>query len=343
MAELKAQAVAARSYTVAGLNPDEHYDLVPDTRDQVYGGVGAERPRSNEAVEKTAGQILTFEGQVARTYYSSSSGGQTEAVQDAWPGSAAIPYLTSVSDPWDTYSPNHDWGPYAYSADQLAARLGLAGSIESARVHLNESLRPAAVSLRLSSGRTASLSGARIARTLGLRSAWFSIGQLSVTTSASRVLYGSSVRVVARALAAKGAVLQQQSPNGVWRTMRHVRGKTVLSLEPRASTAFRLQIPGASGAGVNVAVRPQLHAQALGPRLLGGDLLPRTAGPVKVWRLVRGVWRVVAHPQILPSGKFRTPLRLRATVYRITAGDGAFAPVTRRLVVTRRMLSNMRR
>jgi hypothetical protein len=34
-------------------------------------------------------------------------------------------------------------------------------------------------------------------------------------------------------------------------------------------------------------------------------------------------------------------LRLRATVYRITAGDGAFAPVVRRLVVTRRMLAAM--
>jgi len=34
-------------------------------------------------------------------------------------------------------------------------------------------------------------------------------------------------------------------------------------------------------------------------------------------------------------------LRLRATVYRITAGDGAFAPVRRRLVITRRMLAAM--
>jgi hypothetical protein len=58
-----------------------------------------------------------------------------------------------------------------------------------------------------------------------------------------------------------------------------------------------------------------------------------------VWRREGGVWRVVSRPRILPSGEFRTPLRLRATVYRITAGDGAFAPVQRRLVVTRSMLS----
>jgi len=342
MAELKAQAVAARSYALAELKPSATYDLVPTTEDQVYGGVSAERPRSNEAVEKTEGEILMFDGRVARTYYSSSSGGQTESAQDAWPGSAPIPYLRSVADPWDTYSPNHDWGPFAYSSDQLGARLGLAGSVESARVQRNSSLRATAVWLRLSSGRKLDLSGAEIASTLGLKSTWFSIGELSVATSASHVLYGSPVRVVARALETKGAVLQEQSTDGIWRTLRHVRGRSVLSFEPRASTAFRLHIAGASGAGVGVAVRPQLHVEPLGPRLLGGEVLPRAAGPVEVWRLERGAWRVVSRPRILPSGKFQTRLRLRPTVYRVTTGDGAFAPVLRRLVVTRSMLSSLR-
>ena len=110
LAELEAQAVAARSYAVAQLNPSARHDLVCDTRDQVYGGIAPQTPRSNRAVQKTKGQILTFDGQVARTYYSSSSGGRTEAVQDAWPRAGAIPYLRSVPDPYDTYSPHHDWG-----------------------------------------------------------------------------------------------------------------------------------------------------------------------------------------------------------------------------------------
>src|SRR5579859_4244227 len=124
LAELEAQAVAARSYAVAKLNPSARYDLVPDTRDQVYGGVAATKPRSNLAVQKTKGEILTYDGQVARTYYSSSSGGRTEAVQDAWPGAAPIPYLRSVPDPYDTYSPLHDWGPFVYSPSRLGALLG---------------------------------------------------------------------------------------------------------------------------------------------------------------------------------------------------------------------------
>jgi stage II sporulation protein D len=342
IAELEAQAVAARSYALAERKPTAHYDLVPTTVDQVYCGVRAERPRSNEAVEMTAGEVLTFDGQVARTYYSSSSGGRTESVQDAWPGAAPIPYLRSVSDPWDTYSPNHDWGPYVYSADELSTRLGLAGAVESASVVRNRSLRASSVWLRLSSGRSVSLSGTQIASTLGLRSTWFSIGELSVSTSAPHVLFGSSVRVVARAVQTKGAVLQEQRPDGVWRTLRHVRGTAVVSVGPTASTAFRLRVAGASGAAVPVAVRPLLRVEALGPHTLGGVVLPHAAGPVEVWRHVRGAWRVVSRPRVRPNGTFRTLLRLRPTVYRITAGDGAFAPVVRRLVITRSMLAALK-
>jgi SpoIID/LytB domain protein len=343
IAALEAQAVAARSYAVAELKPSRPYDLVPDTRNQVYGGMAAERPRSNEAVEKTEGEILTYGGQVARTYYSSSSGGQTESAQDAWPGSAPIPYLRSVADPWDTYSPNHDWGPYAYSTGQLAARLGMPGAIESARVQRNSSQRASSVWLRLSSGRTVNLSGLGIEHSLGLRSAWFSIGALSLAASTARVLYGRPVRIVARALETTPAVLQEESPDGIWRTLHHVHGRSVFSVVPRASTAFRLRIAGASGAGVGVAVRPQLFVAPLGPHVLGGALVPRTAGPVEVWRRERGVWHVVSRPHVLRSGKFQALLRLRPTLYRITAGDGAYAPALRRLVITRRMLATLKK
>ena len=343
LAELEAQAVAARSYAVAKLNPSATYDLVSDTRDQVYGGIAAEHPRSNLAVQKTKGEILTYDGEVARTFYSSSSGGRTEAVQDAWPGAAPVPYLRSVPDPYDTYSPHHDWGPFVYSASRLGALLGLSGPIEWAQIMRNSSERVSSTRLRLVSGKVESLSGEDVVHALGLRSTWFSIGELSVSTSAQRVVYGGSVRVVARAVAEKDALLQELSADGVWHTVQPVHDKAVLSVAPRVSTAFRLHVTGASGESVSVGVRPELRVEPLGRRLLGGEVLPRTAGPVQVWRRVGGVWKIVAHPRILPSGKFRTPLRLRPTVYRITAGDGAFAPVSRRLVITRRMLATMSR
>src|SRR5437588_669218 len=46
---LKAQAVVARSYALAHLKHGA-FDLYPDTRSQVYGGIRAESPLSNAAV-----------------------------------------------------------------------------------------------------------------------------------------------------------------------------------------------------------------------------------------------------------------------------------------------------
>ncbi len=345
LAALEAQAVAARSYAVSELRPDSWYDLLPDTRDQVYGGVAAEKPRTDNAVYQTLGQVLVWDGQVARTYYSSSSGGRTEAVEDAWSGASPIPYLRSVPDPYDVYSPHHDWEPLALSAARLAASLGLGSDVESARVQRDDSWRVESVDFRLASGSVVSRSGERVARSLHLLSTWFSIGELQLSASTPRVLYGDRVTLAARAENLKGgALLQQQDPGGAWRTVRHVQHPAQLHVEPHASTAFRLTVPGTSGTSVAVAVVPRVAVQALGPRLLGGKVLPMPAGPVEVWRRKRGEWRVVARPILDAHGKFRTPLPLRPVDYRITvAAGGRLAAAQTRLHVTRRLLLSLRR
>jgi stage II sporulation protein D len=341
LAALEAQAVAARSYAVYELRPSSWYDLVPTTADQVYGGVRAERARSDRAVYATLGQILTWNGHVARTYYSSSSGGRTEAVQDAWSGAAPIPYLRSVPDPYDIYSPRHDWGPFGFSGPRLAARLGLGSAVESLQVQRNGSARAGSVLFRLASGARVSRTGAAIARSLHLMSTWFSIGELQLSTSATHVLYGSHVTVAARAAYVKGAQLQQRSSDGSWRTVRPVIGPAQFQVQPRASTAFRLLAPGTSGTSVSVAVAPRLQVQALGPRVLAGQVSPRPDAAVAVWRLVRGRWRVVAHPILDASGKFRTPLQLRPVNYRITVAAGRLAATQTSLRLTRRMLQSL--
>jgi SpoIID/LytB domain protein len=335
--------VAARSYAVYELRPSSWYDLVPTTADQVYGGVRAETPRSDHAVYATSGQILTWGGRVARTYYSSSSGGRTEAVQDAWPGASPTPYLRSVPDPYDTYSPHHDWGPFGFSGPRLAARLGLASAIESASVQRNASARAASVLFHLASGAQVSRSGAAIARALHLQSTWFSIGDLQLSASSTHVLYGSRVTVAARAANVKGALLQERSVTGAWRTVQQVAHPAQLRVEPHASTAFRLLAPGTSGTSVSVAVAPRVQVQALSPRVLAGEVSPRPDASVAVWRLVRGRWRVVAHPVLDSSGKFRTPLPLRPVDYRITVAAGRLAAVQTSLHLTRRMLSSLSR
>jgi stage II sporulation protein D len=340
-AALEAQAVAARSYAISELRPDSWYDLVPTTADQVYAGVRAENPRTDHAVYATLGQVLTYGGAVARTYYSSSSGGRTESVQDAWPGSAPIPYLRSVPDPYDTYSPHHDWGPYELSAERLASRLGLSSAVESVRVDRDDSLRADSVGFRLASGAEVTRSGAAVARSLHLLSNYFSIGRLQLGATSTHVLYGSRVTVNARAANVTGALLLEKSPTGVWHTIRQVNRPEQVSIEPHASTAFRLVVPGTPGTSLSVSVAPRLQVQALSPRLIAGEVSPRPDASVAISRLVRGRWRVVAHPLLDSSGKFRTPLPLRPVDYRITVAAGRLAAAQTSLHVTRALLHDL--
>ncbi len=94
---LKAQAVAARTYAMKNLGRFRAlgYDLVDTPRSQVYGGLGAEHPLGNLAVEETRGQVLKSGGQLINALYTSTCGGRTEAVENVF-GGAAEPYLKSV-------------------------------------------------------------------------------------------------------------------------------------------------------------------------------------------------------------------------------------------------------
>ena len=109
---VKAQAVAARSYALAHRRGGA-FDVYNDTRDQVYGGIAAETPVGDQAVAGTKRQVLLYDGKVANTFFFSSSGGRTAAVTDVFTGAKPTPYLVSVPDPWDMYSPYHNWGPVA--------------------------------------------------------------------------------------------------------------------------------------------------------------------------------------------------------------------------------------
>jgi stage II sporulation protein D len=107
MAELKAQAVASRSFALTGGVEGDGYDLYSDTRSQVYKGLESEYTTSNEAEEQTAGQVLMYEGKIAETLFSACSGGKTESIQNVF--GTAIPYLVGVPDPYDELCPLHEW------------------------------------------------------------------------------------------------------------------------------------------------------------------------------------------------------------------------------------------
>src|SRR5699024_8436690 len=102
-AALRAETVAARTYAVQEMRPGRYYDICDTTACQVYGGVSAETSATNNAVTKTKGDILTYNGEPAFTQFSSSSGGFT--------AKGSKPYLKAVKDPWDNWSgnANHHW------------------------------------------------------------------------------------------------------------------------------------------------------------------------------------------------------------------------------------------
>jgi len=94
---LKAQAVAARSYTVRNLGgfAEEGYDLCARPQCQVYGGMDDEHPLSDRAVAETAGEVVLWRGEVADTLYTATCGGHTENVETVFPLRQA-PYLRGV-------------------------------------------------------------------------------------------------------------------------------------------------------------------------------------------------------------------------------------------------------
>jgi stage II sporulation protein D len=121
MAELKAQAVASRSFALTAGVGGNGFDLYADTRSQVYKGLESEYASSDEAAEQTRGQVLTYNGKIAETLFSACSGGHTESIQNVF-GGPAIPYLQGVPDPYDYYCPLHEW-TLKFSGPEISAKL----------------------------------------------------------------------------------------------------------------------------------------------------------------------------------------------------------------------------
>ncbi len=86
MESLKAQAIASRTYAYYQMQVSRanDYDVKSSTASQVYGGSTTERYRSKKAVDKTAGQILTFEGKVFPAYFHATCAGKTAAAKELW-------------------------------------------------------------------------------------------------------------------------------------------------------------------------------------------------------------------------------------------------------------------
>jgi len=172
MAALEAQAVASRTYALTAHAGGARFDVYSDTRSQMYLGRAAEAPSTNAAVAATAGQIVTYAGQAAITYFSADSGGHTESVQYGFPGALPEPWLVGVADPYDS-GPLSKW---MVSMSFAAAAARLRGLVHGAFQGIEVTRRgssPRIVSAYVlgSQGKTA-VSGPELAERLGLYSTW---------------------------------------------------------------------------------------------------------------------------------------------------------------------------
>jgi SpoIID/LytB domain protein len=169
---LKAQAVVARSYALKSRRPTEAYDVFADVRSQVYRGVAAETTASNAAVNATRGRVVTVGGEIAQTFFFSTSGGRTATNEEAFGGSP-IGYLRSVDDPYDDLSPYHTWTA-RFTAAQARRKLKpvTLGTLQGLSVASRTgSGRAATVTVR-GIGGDKTVSAATVRTLLGLRSTW---------------------------------------------------------------------------------------------------------------------------------------------------------------------------
>lgn len=134
MESLKAQAIAARSFALSSGIDGNGFDLYPDTRSQVYGGISSETARTNRAAKRTSSRVVTYRKKIAQTFFFDTSGGRTENVENVWFGEP-VPYLKSVNDPADSISPSHRW-TYRFTQSEMDSRLAsyLKGGLKRIKV-----------------------------------------------------------------------------------------------------------------------------------------------------------------------------------------------------------------
>jgi stage II sporulation protein D len=329
-AALRVQAVAARSYALASRKPTGSYDLFDDTRSQVYGGLAAEDPRTNAAISDTAGEIRTYGGAVAWTFFHSTSGGRTAAIQHVWTGAAPKPYLVSVADPYDSISPYHNWGPFRYSRAALDSELGssVSGRLLDLKVTINGSRRVDEVLAKGTTGST-SISASRFQVALGLRSTWFRIGVMNLKTSQRQVAFGRRVRLTGLARGVGKAWLERRPEGGVWTRFRDLTpaadGTFATRVRPRVATAYRVASRRGKGAAVRVLVAARVNFyRPSGSSQLEGIVQPNLPRAFVVIQRKSGTrWVTVAEGRTGASGEFSISVALRPGIYRGVASLGS--------------------
>jgi SpoIID/LytB domain protein len=201
--------------------------------------------------------VLLYDGLVATTFYSSSSGGRTQSGLDAF--GVDVPYLPAQKDPWDANSPFHAWLPRSYSGSQLAKAAGLKAPVTDVQARFSPSGRVISITFAAGDGTSVAFAGSEARKRLGLRSAAFHLGTLRFVTQPSTVAARVAFRLAGVARDAAGASLERLAPDRTWRPVvrrLHVSaaGPFAVVVRPAHTTTYRLTAAGLSGAVLTIPV-----------------------------------------------------------------------------------------
>ncbi len=110
MEALKAQAVATRTYALYSMKDslNKEFDMTNDIYSQVYGGHESERYRTGLAVDRTEGEVLSFNKKVLPAYFHAACAGMTEEVSQMWDMDSIGP-LKGVPCNFCQDSPHMQW------------------------------------------------------------------------------------------------------------------------------------------------------------------------------------------------------------------------------------------
>lgn len=173
---LKAQAVAARTYALYKRQTSGNgvYDLGDTQSSQVYKGLDTETTGTHQAVNATAGQVLTYNNQLILAVFHSSSGGHTENVENVW--TQPLPYLRGVAD-YDQGAPPYQWQK-TFSKSELSRLLG----VSNIKTLVPERTTPTGriMTMKVVGNKgTRRMSGSQLRSALGLKSTWFTVSSSS--------------------------------------------------------------------------------------------------------------------------------------------------------------------
>jgi len=170
MEAVKAQAVIARTYALnrKQARSTSFYHLESSVIDQVYDGCEIEDSRARRGVSDTAGEVLSYRGEVIQAFYHSNCGGRTEASEHVW--GKHLPYLTGVDCRYCLATPSSAW-EQKIALPELEDRLKAAGYKISAVTDIRAGSRNSRGRLKhvliISSRSESSLTGDQFRKAIG--------------------------------------------------------------------------------------------------------------------------------------------------------------------------------